>query len=55
MFQSNYIPEYFSLKQLTQLRQYNNTNNEELSKNEINNNNGLINKYMYGVKQCSVL
>jgi hypothetical protein len=54
MFQSNYIPEYFSLKQLTQLREYNISVNEELYK-EKNNNIELKNKYMYCVKQCNVL
>lgn len=53
MFHSSYIPEYFSLKQLKQLRDYNATI-QSLNCNEINNKQ-LENKYSYISGMCSLL
>jgi hypothetical protein len=54
MFHSSYTPEYFSLKQLKQLRDYNATI-QGLCKNEIISNNQNDSKYNYLPGLCSML
>ena len=54
MFHSSYTPEYFSLKQLKQLRDYNTSIHELYYKNIVNNNN-IQSKFSCVGGMCNVL
>jgi hypothetical protein len=54
MFHSTYTPEYFSLKQIKQLQDYNRTI-QDLHCKELVNTNQNKDKYSYFVGKCSVL